>query len=74
MREYDKEDDIERLQHIQTAIHGIEDLLLSEKRTGMHERALERYFEIIGNFIKCLIFKIFFFRKQSKYLILRIDN
>ena len=48
MREYDKEDDIERLQHIQTAIHGIEDLLLSEKRTGMHERALERYFEIIG--------------------------
>lgn len=48
MRNYEKEDDIERLEHIQNAISGIETLLLSKEREGMHERALERYFEIIG--------------------------
>ena len=48
MRNYDKEDDIERLQHILVAIEDIETLLSIGKRTRLDERALERCFEIIG--------------------------
>lgn len=48
MKNYDKEDDIERLQHVLGAIEDIETLLLIKNRGRLDERALERCFEIIG--------------------------
>ncbi|MEK6747070.1 MAG: HepT-like ribonuclease domain-containing protein [Pseudomonadota bacterium] len=48
MRGYDKERDIEKLEDTLKAIAGMERLLASELRDEFAEKALERYFEIIG--------------------------
>ncbi|MEZ5691423.1 MAG: HepT-like ribonuclease domain-containing protein [Rickettsiales bacterium] len=48
MRTHDKERDIIKLQHVLEAISGIEKLLASGLKNDIADKALERYFEIIG--------------------------
>lgn len=48
MRGYDKDRDVEKLGHVLEAITGMERLLASDLRNEFAEKALERYFEIIG--------------------------
>ncbi len=48
MRTFDQKRDLEKLQHIFEAIEGINQLLESGLRNDIGEKALERYFEIIG--------------------------
>lgn len=48
MRKADRAGDRERLTHVLEAIAGIETLLKLDERNDIHEKAMERYFEIIG--------------------------
>ncbi|MEQ1789660.1 MAG: HepT-like ribonuclease domain-containing protein, partial [Rickettsiales bacterium] len=48
MKGYDKDRDVEKLEDTLEAIAGMERLLASDLQNEFAEKALERYFEIIG--------------------------